>query len=94
MSNGNRRKRKLRKASIERHRINNKRCTYIENGKVCGKYLRGTVHHWFCNKHWKIMQIKKYGYVIEPTIRLDPTVKLDPVVKLKKVYVSDSVIRI
>ena len=43
----NRYKRKRRKARQTRARIGNKNC------KTCGKTLKDTLHHYFCNDCWK-----------------------------------------
>jgi len=40
-------KRTRAKARRERAKIRNRNC------KVCGKNLKDTIHHFFCNEHWK-----------------------------------------
>jgi len=48
MVNTNRFKAKRSRARRERAEIGNRKC------KVCGKNLRDTIHHYFCNDHWKL----------------------------------------
>lgn len=47
MVNSNRRKRKLKHVAVERAKNRNRCCV------ICGKPLNKTMHHYYCNDHWK-----------------------------------------
>jgi len=55
MVNTNRFKAKRSRARRERAEIRNKKCL------DCGKDLTDTLHHFYCNEHWKLRHRKVVG---------------------------------